>query len=208
MLDTPLSYTSQPQSSNKSKTWIIVLVLIVVAAAIGSYFFLNQSKKTEEAKTAVEAKKGPAYTPSPTKKPIEKEKVKIQVLNGTGTPGQAGTAVEALTKAGYKTENIKTGNAEKFDQTSTTISAKKGFEDVAIDIKDSLKSSFDNVKVDSTELDEKSEFDIVVTTGGKIFEETTPTPSPKPTLSTLSPTPASITETPTPSPTPSPTPTP
>src|SRR5437763_8547251 len=54
--------------------------------------------------------------------------LKIQVQNGTGTPGQAGTAVEAIKKAGYNSDNIKTANATNFNNSSTTISAKAGFE--------------------------------------------------------------------------------
>lgn len=206
MIDTPLSYTSQPPSGNKSKTWIIVLVIILIAAAVGGYFFLNQAKKTDETKTVVEEKKTPSATPTPTKKPIDKENIKIQVLNGTGTPGQAGEAVKALTAAGYKEENIKTGNAEEYDHTKTTIEAKKGFVDVAEDIKKSLESTFDNIEIDSSELDADSEFDIVLTTGGKIFEESTGTPAPKPTTSSTSPTPTSATTTVTPSSSPTPTP--
>ena len=206
MLDTPISYTPPPQGGNKNKTWIIVVILLVIGAAVGGYFFLNQPKKTEETKKVVEDKSEPTLTPTPTKKPIDREKVKIQVLNGTGTPGQAATAVEALTDAGYVVENIKTGNAEEYDHTKTTISAKKGFEDAAEDIKKALESDFDDIEIESIALDEDSEFDIVVTTGGKIYEEPTGAPTAKPTLSTTSPTPASTTTTLTTSPSPSPTP--
>src|SRR3989338_1076966 len=207
MIDSSSSYSIQPEAGNKKKTTMIIVVIIIILALVGGYFIFRPTQNKDKSGTPVVEKTSP--TPTPTEKPkINKESVKIQVLNGTGTPGQAGIAVEALTKAGYKAENIKTGNAEEFDNTTTTISAKKGFEDVAIDIKDSLKSTFDDVKVDSTELDGDSEFDIVVTTGGKIFEETTSTPTPKPTLSSSSPTPASTSETPTPTLTPTLTPTP
>ena len=127
------------------------------------------------------------------------------MLNGTGTPGQAGTAVKALEESGYDPDNIKTANAEEFDNTVTTIAAREGFEDIASDINNSLKTVFDKIRIESTQLDADSEFDIIVTTGGKIFEEATPTaskdvtPSPTTEATDTTPTPT-LTSTPTPTP--------
>lgn len=184
---------SNPVTQPKSKKPMTALVisLIVLAALIGGFFLMKQPKKVEEKKDIVVEEKGP----SPTEKPkIEKSTVKIQVVNGTGTPGQAGIVVKALEDAGYATENIKTGNAEKFDNTTTSITAKDNFEEIVNDIKSALGSTFDKITVVSPNLSSDSEFDIVVVTGGKIFEETTPT--------------ASVTEEPTLSPTTTPTSTP
>lgn len=209
MVETVSYDVNQSGGSKNNKTMMIIIVVVVLATLVGGYFFWQQqqSKNTEEKKAMVEESKEPTPTPSPTKKPIDRKIVKIQVLNGTGTPGQAGTAVKALTDAGYKEENIKTGNAEEYNHTKTTISAKEGFEDAAEDIKKSLEADFDNVEVESTKLDKDSEFDIVVTTGGEIFEEPTGKPTLKPTLSTSSPTPTSTSTTTTPTLSPSPTPT-
>ena len=201
----PTSSYLNPQSGNKNnKMAIAVGVVIILAVIIGGTFLLQKTKKTEPAKIAVVENK----QPSPTEKPkIDKKSVKIQVLNGTGTPGQAGTAVEALKKAGYNPDNIKTTNAKDFDNTVTTITVRTGFEDTASDINDVLKSTFSEIKIETTQLDEKSEFDIVIVTGGKKFEEITPTtsitnsPTPNPTTTTP-------TLTPSPTTTPSPTPTP
>ena len=201
----PTSSYLNPQSGNKNnKMAIAVGVVIILAVIIGGTFILRQTKKTEPAKTVIVENK----QPSPTEKPkIDKKSVKIQVLNGTGTPGQAGTAVEALKKAGYNPDNIKTTNAKDFDNTVTTITVRTGFEDTASDINDVLKSTFSEIKIETTQLDEKSEFDIVIVTGGKKFEEITPTtsitnsPTPNPTTTTP-------TLTPSPATTPSPTPTP
>ena len=129
---------------------------------------------------------------------IEKSSVKIQVINGTGTPGQAGEVVTALEEVGYSADNIKTGNAEEFDNKVTTIEAKINFEEIVSNMKDELKSTFDEITVKSTNLDEDSEFDVVIVTGGKIFVTATPTKSASPTGSpTPSPTSQSTT-TPTP----------
>ena len=206
----PVSYglNPQPERGGNKKTIVIILIVLAVLAAIGGFLFLSKSQKSEDVKRAVEKDKTPSVTPTPTKKPINKENVKIQVINGTGTPGQAATALEALTQAGYKKENIKTGNADEFDQIKTAIARKKGFEDVAEDIKKALGSKFDNIEIESVGLDIDGEFDIVITTGGKIFEEATSPPKPSPTVSRVSPTPTSTSGIPTVSPTLTLTPTP
>jgi len=203
MIDTTSPYLNQQRGSRKKKTAVIIGVVVLVAAVVGGILMTRQPKRTDQTEVSVVEKK----EPSPTEKPkIDKKSVKIQVLNGTGTPGQAGIAVEALKKAGYNPDNIKTANAEEFNNTVTTITARAGFEDVASDVKDALKTVFDEINIDPSKLDEKSEFDIIVVTGGKKSEETpttTITPTQNPT-----PSPTSTTTTPTPTPTLSPTPTP
>lgn len=198
MVDTASPYLNTQRKNNKNIVAILGVV-VVIAILIGGILMLRQSKKTEQTPVAVVEKK----EPSPTEKPkIDKKSVKIQVLNGTGTPGQAGIVVEALKKAEYNSDNIKTDNAKEFNAMVTTITVRAGFEDVASDIKDVLKDTFDSITIDSSPLDKSSEFDIVVVTGGKKFEEATPTtkPSASPTSSSITP---SITITPslTPNPT-------
>jgi len=204
MIDTVSPYLNPHRGNKNKKVAVMVSTVVIVAVIIGGTFLLQKTKKTEPAKIAVVENK----ELTPTEKPkIDKKSVKIQVLNGTGTPGQAGTAVEALKKAGYNPDNIKTANAKDFNNTVTTITTRTSFEDVASDMNDVLKSTFSEIKIETTQLDEKSEFDIVVITGGKKFEEATPTtsvtnsPTPNPTTTTP-------TLTPSPTTTPSPTPTP
>src|SRR3989339_600570 len=180
-------YPEQPRKSNKMMPMVVVVVVLLIAV-FGSFLIINKTKKVEEKKDVVVETKGP----SPTEKPkIDKKTVKIQVVNGTGTPGQAGVVVKALEEAGYSADNIKTGNAEEFDNTTTSITARDNYEEIVNDIKSVLGSMFDKITVVSPNLDADSEFDIVIVTGGKIFEETTPT--------------ASVTEEPTLSPTTTPT---
>ncbi|MFA6533111.1 MAG: LytR C-terminal domain-containing protein [Patescibacteria group bacterium] len=188
----PYSNPVQQPKSKKPMT-ALVISLIVLVALIGGFILMKQPKKVEEKKDIVVEEKGP----SPTEKPkIEKSTVKIQVVNGTGTPGQAGVVVKALESAGYSADNIKTGNAEKFDNATTSITARDNFEEIVNDIKSALGSTFDKITVVSPNLSADSEFDIIVVTGGKAFVEATPTAS------------VTITETPTLSPTATPTLTP
>lgn len=187
------TFSTSQLPKKKNTTPMLIVGGVLIAVIIGSYLILKQPKKVEVKKEVVTAEN----TPTPTDAPkVDKSKVKIQVINGTGTPGQAGLAVKALEEAGYATANIKTGNAEEFDNKTTTIEAKTGFESTAKDIESELKSTFDQIAIKSSTLDKDSEFDIIVTTGGKIFETPTNTPAPSGTVTptatntpTLTPTP-------------------
>lgn len=193
-------YQNQPKK-NKNKLLPIIGVLIIIAV-IGGFFMYRQSKQANSKQTVTET---PAPSPSPTMAvKIDKSTVKIQVQNGTGTPGQASTVVNMLKSAGYNTDNIKTANAADLNTSATTVSAKTGFESVASDISNALKSTFSDITTGSTPLDSKSEFDIVIVTGGKTYQAATPTTSSKPSASPTS----SVTSTPSPTSTPTPTPTP
>lgn len=192
----PFSPTRQ-KTGGKNKMAIIIAmgIVVVVALIFGATRILKQPKKAEVSITPTSE----AAQPSPTTEPqVDKSTVKIQVLNGTGTPGQAGIAVEALKKAGYTAGNIKTDNASNYDNSVTTIAAKDGFTGTANNMKDVLTPTFKDITVDSTPLDSGNQFDIVITTGGKKFEAATPTPS---LTSTITP---SVSPTGTPIPTPTP----
>lgn len=207
MQDTISSVVSQPTSPKKKGFPVVALVIVlIVVALIGGFLIMNQSNKEEAPETTITPTQEPQPTEAPT---IDKTTVKIQVLNGTGTPGQAGTAVKALVAGGYVEDNITAENAPDYDHTVTTIATKEGFESTAEDIKSALESDFDTVEIDSTALGSSSEFDVVVTTGGKKYEA--PTSAPKPTTSSSTPTvtPTGTTSdaaTPTPTRTPTPTP--
>jgi len=178
------------KSKVNGTVWVVLFAIAVIV--IGGFVLSRQQKKVPEAKKDVVVEK---KEPSPTAKPkIEKSSVKIQVVNGTGTPGQAGIVVKSLEGTGYSADNIKTANAEKFTTLTTTITARTDFEEIVNNIKDVLKPTFEEVTVDSSNLNSDSEFDIVIVTGGKLFEAITATPSatvtpsssPSPTVSITS----------------------
>lgn len=205
MIDSTSLYTNQPVRTRKNNLPVVIGAVIIIAVLVGGFIMFRQSKKTVPPKVPVVTQE-----PSPTEMPkVDKSTVKIQVQNGTGTPGQAGTAVDALKKAGYNSDNIETANAKEFTSSVTTITAKAGFEGTASDIKISLGEVFTDINIDSAKLDTTSDFDIVIVTGGKKFEEVTPTKTITPTQSaTPTTTEATTTPTPTLTPTSSPTPTP
>lgn len=175
MEETILPYQNPQFKKSKMNGTVWVVLFAIAVILIGGFVLSRQQKKQPEAKKDVVVEK---KEPSPTAKPkIEKSSVKIQVVNGTGTPGQAGIVVKALESAGYSADNIKTSNAEKFDNVTTTITARADFDEIANDVKSVLKSTFEEITIDSSNLNTDSEFDIVVITGGKLFEVVSATPS-------------------------------
>lgn len=192
MIDPASLYTNQPVRTKQNNLPAVIGAIIIIVVLVGGFIIFRQSKKTVPPKVAVVNQE-----PSPTEMPkIDKSTVKIQVQNGTGTPGQAGIVVDALKKAGYNSNNIETANAKDFTSTVTTITAKTGFEGTASDIKTSLSEVFTDINIDPAKLDTTNAFDIVIVTGGKKFEVT-----PTTAVATIIPT---STLTPTPSPTPTP----
>lgn len=182
----PISLNPTRQGGNK-KTTIAIIIFLIAVAGVAGFFMLRQPEKKEQVKGAVVEKK--VITPTPTEKPkIDKKSVRIEVLNGTGTPGQAAIVVDALEQVGYGADNIKAANADAFGDTITTITARDGFDDIASDIKSKLKESFSDVEIDSSHLAKDSEFDVSIVTGGKKFEEATPSATIAPTVSDETPT--------------------
>jgi len=102
----------------------------------------------------------PTLTPTPTKAVSD---FRIQILNGTGTAGQASEVSNLLNKNDFKIESV--GNADNYDFSQTQIEVKSS---VPTDIIDLIKKSLEDdysAKVLTSNLPETSEFDIIVTTG-------------------------------------------
>lgn len=106
----------------------------------------------------------PSLSPSPT--PAEApdlEKYKLSVLNGSGKIGAAGTASDALEKAGFSVTH--TGNAANYSFKDTIIQTTSDVpETVIIALKKAL-SSYTTELGDSLPI--SSQYDIVVTVGAQ-----------------------------------------
>jgi len=201
----PISFPPQPSKKKSNKIPLIIAVIVIVALVVGFFLFRRPSQQQSEEKlspTPTEAfEQLPTEEPSPA---VKKDDLKIQILNGTGKPGQAAQVLALLKDAGFNESNMKTGNAQNYATQPTTIKIKKGLDSYATEIKNLLQKSFDEVKIDSNYLDAIEDYDIIITTGGKKYEEPTATPAPTSTTSTPSPT-STPTTTPTNTPAPSPT---
>lgn len=203
MDNTIQDYSNQMTPAKKSKRPIVLIAAVLFVALLGGIFLF--SRKTSTTPPEVSGTTTEAPTPFPTPTPtIDKASVSIQVLNGTGTPGQATKVAVSLKNAGYNLDNMKTGNAPE-NLTTASVALKAGFESIAADMQTALSSDFPGIEIASSQLGADSAYDIVVTTGGKKYAA--PTAAPTPTgSSTPTPTPTGS-GTPTPTPTPTNTPT-
>ncbi len=98
-------------------------------------------------------------TPTPS---FKKETLKIKVLNGTGTEGQATEVKDLLVDKGY--QEIVTGNADNYDFVQTVIQAKKSLTGAAELVAKDLKDSVSSPKI-GTPLSEDDTSDVIVTSG-------------------------------------------
>lgn len=177
-ISTPsLSSVTTPQKKN-SKLPLVIVALLIVSLLIGSYFLSKKGSSEEKTVEVVSEEKEEKPTAKPTKVvKLNKDEIKIQVQNGTGTPGQAKAVLDLLVDADYVEGNITTGNADNSDYSKVTISYKEEFKQAVDDIKDILTEDFEDFDIDSIFLDSDDEYDVVIITGGKKFEDPTPTTS-------------------------------
>lgn len=126
-------YESQPvmpqikRSDSPNPLLIIIPGIFLLGALLGGIYFYQ---KGVSKLSSAEPTPGPDYsntvTPSPTQTPastqVDLTKYPINVMNGSGTPGQAGTVKDLLTGAGFKVSAA--GNASSYDYTKTVIKVK------------------------------------------------------------------------------------
>ena len=178
-----------------NKKTIAIFAVVVIGGLVG--WFIFRGKESEE---VLEPTPPPfeeiTSTPTPTSAPVDKDRIKIEVLNGTGIPEEASFLQGKLRDLGYT--EIEVGNADSQDFVATKVTFSKGLQDEVID---EITSELENIYKDvDTETSDSLDVDIRIITGYK--KGHTPTPSP---TATPSPTP---TEEVTPTSTPSATPTP
>jgi hypothetical protein len=182
------NFNSSPKKAQSPKRkafiYVILFVLIIgVAIFAGNYFLSKHTAKIESTPTptptpTVEVTPTPTASPSasPTGKvtPTPTGKVtptgttskslEIEVLNGSGTPGEAGKAASVLKAAGYTITS--TGNADTFDYPQTVIQIKKSKQQLATQLKNDLSSSY-TVDPKIQTLAETSDSDAIVIVGAK-----------------------------------------
>ncbi len=204
------SFANQPVTGNignmskkkKNSSMLVVIITILIIVAVAGFILIRSRKQNNQTQATVTGTATKETTPIPSPTPqIDKQSVKIQVLNGTGMPGQAASVITDLTKAGFNPNNIQADNASDYDHSATTVATKSGFTGIVDDIKNALSSTFNNVSVDSAPLDDTNSYDVIITTGGKKYVAPTAASTPATTETpTATPT-ATLTPTNTPTPT-------
>lgn len=159
-------YTS-PQEKPKTSSRILFIILAVILIGLAIFgatrFFGTQQEKEEiaptptptqevlptdtptpEASPTDEVTKTP--TPKPTSNPVDKgtgldrSKLTIQILNGSGVAGAASKIAELLRGLGYKISS--TGNADSFDYIDTSIQVKSANSSYLTLLKSDLQGSY------------------------------------------------------------------
>jgi uncharacterized protein YxeA len=167
--------TNQPKKEGKSVFKVILFILLGLSlVAIIAGGFLYYQKNMSKTKTEVTPTSTPQESPTaaPTEKPASPSgtvsKVKfsdysINLLNGSGIPGEAGKAKALLADAKFK--KIDTSNAASYDFTDTEVQLKDNVPSEVYDkIAELLGSKYTVVKSD-TVLKSTSLYDVVITIG-------------------------------------------
>lgn len=186
------------ESSDKKSgfiKWIIAGVGVVAIIIIGVFFVMrspsdDSSNDTNDSADAggdvlstfptLESAETPQPTATPTPKPVDKAEIKIEILNGTGTPGDAGFVSKELVAIDFDADNIEAANADDQEETTTTITYSRELPQSLIDeIVEALTTSFGKIKTRKGTV--SGDFDIRILTGpkeGEKMEKETATPEP------------------------------
>ena len=169
-IQSPRSRVETVQSSNGLFSMNNMVLLLSIAAVCGMIFFavlyfniLKLPSAFPGISPITTPTPQPTITPTPTPD-FDKSSVTVQILNGTGTPGQAGAAKELFTSDGYS--DVETDNAENTDNTTATVNfSEKIPKNIQNDIVTMLEKTFKTVSISKKS---SASFDIVVTTGEQL----------------------------------------
>lgn len=179
--DAPPGAEDEKKAKNKKVIAIVLIIAAIVLIGGGAYFLLSSPSEDSQASPTPRPIATPVETPMATENPadVEKESVKIDILNGTGIEGEATFLKDELNALGYT--NVEAGNASKEDYTATVITyASSVDEAVKAEITALCEKEYTSVKEVSGS---PGAFDIEIITG--LRRGMTPKPeattTPKPT---------------------------
>ena len=140
----------------------VFLITIAAAGGIAIYRYGDRLGKSE----IIDVTASPVPpSPEPTLQPeLNRENLKIQILNGRGIPGAANEAKKDLEALGYT--DIETGNADSYAYQNTEVATTKDKTDyLELLIKD-LSDRYEATKSTQT-LEDENDFDAVIVVGEK-----------------------------------------
>lgn len=176
---------SEPKKSGNGKIVILVVVILLILGG-ATWYLMSQKEETIEFTNDMVTPMTAEETPIPMEeKKVDKSTLKLQVMNGTGTPGDAGKLEKALNDLGYS--EVATGNADNYDYKIAEVTFASDFpENYRDEVLESLNKIYSEVKIGNESL---GDFDAILITGSPKGSKSTVTPKPttKPT-SNLTPT--------------------
>lgn len=162
----------QPEPKSSNAKVIIAVIGVIVIILLGGWFILGNSSG-DESPTPTPSDgltdfPTPASTPTPaptassTPAPVDKSEIKVEVLNGTGVPGEAGFLQDELEKLGF--EDITAGNADEQEATETIATYSRELSAaVADEITARLEELYEKVRTRRATV--SGDFDLTITTG-------------------------------------------
>lgn len=188
--------SSSSKSSKGFPKWIIAIIGVVLILLVGGFFIVRSLGESEESEGPTPTPAGlsafptPNTTPTPEATPasgeVDKAEIKIEVLNGTGTAGEASFLQTKLKDLGY--EEVQAANASSQDETETTATFSRDLpEEIVEEITEELEKIY--TKVTANRGTVSGDFDIQILTGPRTGVAT-PTSSPRASAS-ASPSPSS-----------------
>lgn len=163
----PATFQTDNSSSQPRKLlWFVVIIFLLAGIGIAGYAVYRLVSTTKTPVTISQVVPSPTTAmeiSSPTPVPVlSRSDLKIQVLNGSGTPGLAGEAKEFLEGLGY--EEVATGNADAYDVDTTELAfaeAKQTYLDL---LSSDLKTKY-TLSDQVATLSADSPYDVIVTLG-------------------------------------------
>lgn len=160
---------SKNQENKKINYFFIIFsILIFVFIFFFIFFFIflknkkNRNLSEKNINKKIENKINKNFL-SPTPNIIfDKKQIKIEILNGSGIPGQAQKMADYLKEKGY--ENIKTGNAENYTYEKLNIFIKKDLEKFEEILKNEIEKDYPEASFSNT-LDKEYNFDVKIIIG-------------------------------------------
>ncbi len=161
---TKVSFPGSRRKRKVNKKPIIIMIVVVLLGILGYFIFKDRElvlSPEELTPTPIEERATPTSTPMP--KPVNKDEIKIEVLNGTGIGGQAAFLQGELEGLGYS--DIEVGNADTQDNSETEVIFERSVADeVKEEITEILEELYKDVDVTTSSLDG---FDIQIIAGLK-----------------------------------------
>lgn len=154
----------------------VIIFILVILAAIGAlvggiiYYRSSVSDKSTENETQDEEAAAtstpiPTPTPEPETEEVDLNDYSFNILNGSGTAGEAGRVNDLLEKSEFPKAD--TGNASSYDFTTTIVKVKEETPDAVYEkIKEALSETYIVEKSDEV-LEESSSYDVVITVGAR-----------------------------------------
>ena len=189
-----------PGKKKKSKNGLIIALFVMgLVLVIGGIFLVIGKDKVEE-----EVEPTPdsfiiydeeEEEPGAASEPVEKESISVQILNGTGIPGEASYLKEQLEDLGFVDIEAANASDQSYSATKVTFSS-----DLPDELIDEVMDEIEKIYEDSTSSTKSSQdYDIMIITGLRKGQtpkpEATDVPEATPTSS------PNVTESPTPTPT-------